>query len=312
MSIADRLTELANAKNNIKAAIESKGVSPTGGLSTYADAIRSIETGGVVTGGLDFSPLDYNNGLINASMTALQDAIEYGDYISKNIYRSAPSQEYSPSLNETKILHFNTQNNKKLLFFPDVQLSNINYVDGWETMLFLDSALISIGNIIMDSKRTSPHWDVSYMFCGCANLKCVGGIELRNTRILHWVFFGCSNLNNLPAFDCSGLEQMSMTFNGCSSLENIGGFINLGKVIATGPVGYGFDIHSTTFRNCKNISRQSMLNIFNGLYDISNVEYSTDDISTTLYFESSVLSRLSDEDKAIAINKGWTLSAINS
>lgn len=42
MSISDRLQELISCKSDIKTAIEEKGVSVTGGLSTYADAIKQI------------------------------------------------------------------------------------------------------------------------------------------------------------------------------------------------------------------------------------------------------------------------------
>lgn len=42
MSISDRLQELISCKSNIKTAIEEKGVTVTGGLSSYADAVREI------------------------------------------------------------------------------------------------------------------------------------------------------------------------------------------------------------------------------------------------------------------------------
>lgn len=44
MSISDRLQELISCKSDIKTAIEEKGVSVTGGLSTYAEAIDEIIT----------------------------------------------------------------------------------------------------------------------------------------------------------------------------------------------------------------------------------------------------------------------------
>ena len=46
MSIADKLTLLINTKQDIKSAISEKGVEVTGGMTTYADAIRRIENGG--------------------------------------------------------------------------------------------------------------------------------------------------------------------------------------------------------------------------------------------------------------------------
>ena len=46
MSISEQLTALNDAKQDIKNALAEKGVTPTGGLSTYADAVREIESGG--------------------------------------------------------------------------------------------------------------------------------------------------------------------------------------------------------------------------------------------------------------------------
>ena len=51
MSIADKLTLLINTKQDIKSAIGEKGVEVTGGMTTYADAIRRIGTGGGGGGG---------------------------------------------------------------------------------------------------------------------------------------------------------------------------------------------------------------------------------------------------------------------
>lgn len=51
MTTADKLQELISVKNDIKTAIQEKGVTPTGGLSSYADAIRDIETGDIIIEG---------------------------------------------------------------------------------------------------------------------------------------------------------------------------------------------------------------------------------------------------------------------
>lgn len=45
MSIADELNTLVNCKEDMKSALIEKGVTPEGGLSTYADAIDKIQTG---------------------------------------------------------------------------------------------------------------------------------------------------------------------------------------------------------------------------------------------------------------------------
>lgn len=56
MSIASEITRLQNAKQNIKTAIENKGVSVGSGLlDTYADKISQIETGITPTGNIDIT-----------------------------------------------------------------------------------------------------------------------------------------------------------------------------------------------------------------------------------------------------------------
>lgn len=44
MTTADRLNDLITAKEDMKSAIEEKGVEVTGGLTSYADAINSLNT----------------------------------------------------------------------------------------------------------------------------------------------------------------------------------------------------------------------------------------------------------------------------
>lgn len=46
-TIADKLQDLVTAKEDMKTALVEKGVTPTGGLSTYADCIRGISGGGL-------------------------------------------------------------------------------------------------------------------------------------------------------------------------------------------------------------------------------------------------------------------------
>lgn len=52
MAVAEILTALNDAKQDIKNALAEKGVTPTGGLSTYADAVRGIT--GEPSGGNQF------------------------------------------------------------------------------------------------------------------------------------------------------------------------------------------------------------------------------------------------------------------
>ena len=89
-------------------------------------------------------------------------------------------------------------------------------------------------------------------------------------------------------------------FQYCSNLTDFGGWKNLGmqETVETlsGIV--------TSVRDINNLSYRSLMNIINNLYDRTSAGYSVLAIS----FGNNNLSKLSDEEIAIATNKGWTLS----
>ena len=86
-------------------------------------------------------------------------------------------------------------------------------------------------------------------------------------------------------------------FLGASNLKNISGFNNLGKGF------YGYQYVKMNY--LYNLTRESVINIFNGLYDMNqnpNVQ------TSTIILDSNSKALLSDEDIAIATNKGWVIS----
>ena len=76
-------------------------------------------------------------------------------------------------------------------------------------------------------------------------------------------------------------------FNGCSSLTDLGGFTGL-KV--------NLELSSSS-----KITHESLLNVINKAADVTASP-------KTLTLGSTNLAKLSDEEKAIATNKGWTLA----
>ena len=104
----------------------------------------------------------------------------------------------------------------------------------------------------------------------------------------------CYKLKSISAFDCSSVTDIQSVFNGCP-VETFGGFINLGK-----------NLKSLTrfYPNLpSSLSHTSLLNILNGLYDISN----TDAVNSNFNLGNTLLAKLSDEEKKIATDKGWIL-----
>lgn len=97
-------------------------------------------------------------------------------------------------------------------------------------------------------------------------------------------------------------------FNGCNSLQIMDGFngtgiTTFGNGLQCGSIGVFKNISGIT-SDLKLISnlltRQSIINIFNGLEQTSTAK--------TLTLGSACLGRLTDADKAIATGKGWTLA----
>ena len=108
----------------------------------------------------------------------------------------------------------------------------------------------------------------------------------RDTSILR-TFDNCLKLKSLPELDFSNVTDTTWSFNSCSSLTDLGGFIGL-KV--------GIDLSA-----CTALTHDSLMNVINKAADVTASP-------ATLTLGSTNLAKLSDEEKAIATNKGWTLA----
>ena len=101
------------------------------------------------------------------------------------------------------------------------------------------------------------------------------------------MFENCDHLTTIPALDCSGntstyTRSTHSPIYGCTGLVNFGGFIG---------------IKTTMYcDNSPNLSYESVLNILNGL--ASGVS------GQTVYLHQNNVNLLSDDDIAIATNKG--------
>ena len=98
------------------------------------------------------------------------------------------------------------------------------------------------------------------------------------------MFSQCTRLTSVPSFDTSNVEDMGYMFDGCSNLETIH-MINIGDSL---------DIHSST-----KFTREALLEIIGNLKTVTTTK--------RLTMGATNLAKLTEEDKAIATNKGWTL-----
>jgi hypothetical protein len=84
-----------------------------------------------------------------------------------------------------------------------------------------------------------------------------------------------------------------------NKLTNVGGFRNLGKSSSVANLTSTSGLMSVM----PNLTYESVINVLNELYDRASAGLSV----LTLKLHANHMAMLSDEDKAIATNKGWTL-----
>ena len=132
---------------------------------------------------------------------------------------------------------------------------------------------------------TSSVTNMSGMFSYCSNLTTVPLFDTSSVTTMTNMFFRCVSLTTVPLFDTSSVTNMNNMFNGCNKLTNLGGFKNLGVAI---------NLSASIL-----ITEESMVNVFNNLATVTT--------SQTLTLGSTNLAKLTDEEKAIATGKGWTL-----
>ncbi len=109
--------------------------------------------------------------------------------------------------------------------------------------------------------------------------------DTSNVTDMSSMFTGCSNLTTVPQLNTSNVTSMSSMFYGCSKLKSI---------LMTG-MKTNFDISAST-----KFERTDLVTILNNLATVTSTK--------KLTMGATNLAKLTDEDKAIATNKGWTLA----
>lgn len=128
------------------------------------------------------------------------------------------------------------------------------------------------------------------MFYGCGNLKTIP-LDMFDGAVISDAsnaFNGCSSLVSVGKITLdSNTNSVTNMFLGCSSLENLGGLTNLKS--------------SLSLKSCSLLTHDSLMNVINEAADVTASP-------KTLTLGETNLAKLTDEDKAIATNKGWTLA----
>ena len=220
MSIADKLTLLINTKQDIKSAISEKGVEVTGGMTTYADAIRRIETGG---GGGSISSIDIPVGLKfgNSTIRELpQLNLDYGYEDGSYMFYDCDKLGRIEGINSKEGSHFTNMNHMfsgciDLFYIPQLDTSKVTDM----SYMFYDCQLLTVlESLQLD---TSSATDMSCMYMVCTNINTIPLLNTSNVKNMTRMFEQCSSLTTIPQLDTSNVKIMGGMFQNCPSLTNI-------------------------------------------------------------------------------------------
>ena len=122
------------------------------------------------------------------------------------------------------------------------------------------------------------------MFTNCSSLTTIPQLDTSKVTSMGSMFTNCSSLTTIPALDTSNVTDMGNMFYNCYSLT---------EIHMTG-MRANFSISSST-----QFTESALVEILNNLATVTSTR--------TLTMGSTNLAKLTDEEKAIATNKGWTL-----
>lgn len=150
---------------------------------------------------------------------------------------------------------------------------------------------------------TSNVTNMGYMFSNCSVLTTIPLLDTSNVTNMSAVFINCKSLVTIPNFDMSKVNRISNAFNGCTKLTNVGRFENLGMAFST-TQSANYSSYKLNLSACTNLTYDSLMNIINSLYDIATLGVKPQQ----LILGDTNLAKLTEEEIAIATNKGWSVS----
>ena len=213
----------------------------------------------------------------NSDMTAIPDYIDFEGKTSWfKCFEQCSKLKDITTLRNIKI------NNAESLFQYCSSLTDLSVADTWD---FSDCTnmvyMISYTGIV--DLSVSSYWDTSKV-----------------TNMGH--LLSPSNFETVGTLDCTsitGSYSYSPMYFVSSKLKNVGGFLNIKTSLENS---------YSSPAQCPNLTKESYINIFNGLYDFTGNGEKPNSSQGKIKLHSNAYTFLTDDDIAIATNKGWTVS----
>jgi len=192
----------------------------------------------------------------------------------------------------------------------DVSRFNTDKVTNMQSMFGNCSKLTSLD---LSNFDTSSVTKMSSMFSQCKNLTSldVSNFDTSKVTTMSYMFDGCTVLTSLDLsnFDASSVTSDTSMFRNCSKLTDFLSFKNLGKGYTQKTQNYSN--YKLDLSNCKALTHDSLMSVINNLYDL-NLTYDVANGGTlykqALTLGSTNLAKLTEDEIAIATNKGWNVT----
>lgn len=312
MSISKEIERLQQAKKDIGDAIVRKGGSVSGTIDTYAKSVMALGDVSFRTAIDIVNKSDAKN--VDLTMISPKNETSFDNLFEKN----------------TNLININASNwdtsNITSLSFAFASMPNLERVDfvDWDvskvtTFFALFDGSYKVNTIDVSKWNTSSATNMGWMFNG-NNLKSLDVSNFNTSKVANMfaMFSGCRSLTRLDVsnFDTSNVLNFGRVFsywvNVCEEL-NISG-LNLTKCKF---MELTFQSSSFKVIRCDGLQLPNI--------DMSNIglNYSTEltvdsivgllnalpqsDKGYSFQIGATNIAKLSDEQKAIATNKGWTL-----
>ena len=203
--------------------------------------------------------------------------------------------ENCSKLTSLDVSNWNTSsvNNMSSIFKGCSGITSLD-LSNWDT-----SNVTSMGNMFHNCSEltsldvsnfdTSKVTNIASMFDGCSKLTSIdmSGWDVTSLTWAVYLFYGCSSLQTIDLTGWSTTCSMdNNVFNGCGNLTSL----------KWGPNWKS----STGLDACNKLTTESLKDLLANLATVTDGQ--------TLRLGSTNLAKLTDSEKAIATNKGWTLS----
>lgn len=260
----------------------------------------------------------------NANHASLLELPNFGDITNGCCSMTRMCYNQKKMTSADNIAKWNTKSVLRMdeMFYTCIQLTEIPMFDtsnvtNMNKMFNSCTALTSVPQL-----DTSNVTNMSYMFGSCSSLTYVPQLDMSKVTTISNMFYGCTSLTELPdcntksmqtwsnwlpsklqkvgIIDCDSTTNVQNMLTASDVLTEMGGFRNLGILQSVSNTNSNYFLY-----NVPNLTYESLINVFNLLYDRASAGYSV----LTLKLAAAQMSKLSDDDKAIAINKGWSLSS---